>query len=317
MDFFDYPVSNKFDTIIGNPPYVRFQDIGESTKQKLDMSLFDNRSNLFLFFISKCLDHLNEAGELIFIVPRELLKATAARKLNERLYEQGTITDIRDTGDEPIFAGAAPNCIIFRFEKGNMTHMTGDGRHEILSDGQLIFSRDAKMVRFSDFFYVKVGAVSGADRIFASANGNKDFVCSKTHDTGETRRMWYNTPSAELERHKDELMARRIRKFDENNWFEWGRGYYESDEERVYVNCKTRKEDPFYYHTAKAYDGSVLAVLPRKAVDASQAAEIASRLNSVDWEELGFKSGGRYLFSQKSLEGTMIPASAIPDFLMD
>lgn len=30
MDFFDFPVSEKFDTIIGNPPYVRFQDIAFS-----------------------------------------------------------------------------------------------------------------------------------------------------------------------------------------------------------------------------------------------------------------------------------------------
>ena len=27
VDFFDYPVNEKFNTIIGNPPYVRFQDI--------------------------------------------------------------------------------------------------------------------------------------------------------------------------------------------------------------------------------------------------------------------------------------------------
>ena len=32
LDFFSYPVSEKFDTIIGNPPYVRFQDIRTRTK---------------------------------------------------------------------------------------------------------------------------------------------------------------------------------------------------------------------------------------------------------------------------------------------
>ena len=33
MDFFDYSIENKFDTIIGNPPYVRFQDIEFKTKK--------------------------------------------------------------------------------------------------------------------------------------------------------------------------------------------------------------------------------------------------------------------------------------------
>lgn len=32
MDFFDYPLSEKFDTISGNPPYVRYQDIYDTTK---------------------------------------------------------------------------------------------------------------------------------------------------------------------------------------------------------------------------------------------------------------------------------------------
>ena len=43
IDFFDYDISNKFDSIIGNPPFVRFKDIYKSTKDKLDMKLFDKR----------------------------------------------------------------------------------------------------------------------------------------------------------------------------------------------------------------------------------------------------------------------------------
>ena len=49
-DFFDYSVDNKFDTIIGNPPYVRYQDIGTETKARLPMGGFDRRSNLYLFY---------------------------------------------------------------------------------------------------------------------------------------------------------------------------------------------------------------------------------------------------------------------------
>ena len=30
-------------------------------------------------------------------------------------------------------------------------------------------------------------------------------------------------------------------------------------------------------------------------------------LNSVDWDDLGFKVGGRLVFSQKSLENTYLP----------
>lgn len=118
MDFFDYDISNKFDSIIGNPPYVKFKDIGKDTKDKLDMNLFDKRSNLYLFFIEKCIKQLKDNGELIFIVPRDFLKSTSSIKLNEFIYKSGTITDVVDYGDKVIFKGFNPNCIIFRFEKG-------------------------------------------------------------------------------------------------------------------------------------------------------------------------------------------------------
>ena len=32
LDFFSFDVKEKFDTIIGNPPYVRYQDINANTK---------------------------------------------------------------------------------------------------------------------------------------------------------------------------------------------------------------------------------------------------------------------------------------------
>ena len=114
--FFAYPVSQRFDTIIGNPPYVRFQDISPSTRALLAAEHFDGRSNLYLFFIEKCLRHLAPGGELIFITPRDFLKATSALQLN-RLLWSGPITDAIELGDARVFDGALPNCLIWRFEK--------------------------------------------------------------------------------------------------------------------------------------------------------------------------------------------------------
>lgn len=309
MDFFDYSLDNKFDTIIGNPPYVRFQDIGKDTKSKLDMTLFDERTNLYLFFIEKCIKHLNPHGELIFIVPRDFLKATSSIKLNQYIYNQGTITDIIETGDEKIFKDAAPNCVIFRFEKDNFTRKTNKTKNFCVSDGQIFFTENVYDVKFSDLFFVKVGAVSGADKYFISDKGNKTFVCSETCKTGKTRRMYYNKKVKALEPFKDELINRKIRKFTEEDWFAWGRKYYESDENRIYVNGKTRNENPFFYHKCKAYDGSVLAIFPKFKATVAECKTLARELNAVNWEELGFVCDGRFLFSQKSLENCILPSS--------
>lgn len=306
MDFFDYPATEKFDTIIGNPPYVRFQDIDVATKRKLKSDLFDERSNLYLFFIEKCINHLTSHGELIFITPRDFLKATSSLKLNKFMYENGTITDLIDLGDRRIFKGFNPNCIIFRFEKGNFSRKTNVSKEFICCNGQLMFTDNAYPLPFKEVFFVKVGAVSGDDRIFASEKyGNRDFVCSYTQKTGQTKRMVFNEPINYLLPYKERLTKRKIRRFDETNWWQWGRSHYISDEKRIYVNAKTRQRNPFFVHPCNDYDGAVLAVFPKNQnVD---IAELCAALNGVNWRELGFVCDGRYLFSQKSLENALLP----------
>lgn len=306
MDFFDYPASEVFDTIIGNPPYVRFQDIPASTRAKLDMRLFDARSNLSLFFIEKCLEHLAPGGELIFIVPRDFIKATAARKLNRLLFEQGTITDFIDLGDARIFDGAVPNTAIFRFEKGRADRRMHDGRLFDCHNGQLVFLDGEYTLPFSSLFSVKVGAVSGLDEVFTHPEGNVEFVCSTTVSSGATRRMIYGMQHPHLAANKARLLGRRIRSFHEGNWWHWGRDHHKSDAPRIYVNCKTRQARPFFVHPCRDYDGSVLAIFPRDPrVDVHAAAAL---LNEVDWAELGFVCDGRFLFSQRALESCFLPA---------
>jgi adenine-specific DNA-methyltransferase len=211
IDFFKFSITNKFDTIIGNPPYVRYQDIDADTKKLIsDYSIFDKRSNLSLFFIYKSIQHLKENGELIFITPRDFLKATSAIKLNEFIFKNGTITDIVELGDKKIFKDAQPNTIIWRFDKNNFKRITSLQKDFILNKGQLLFTKNRYSINFSDLFYVKVGAVSGADKYFE----HKDcieFVCSYTNKTNNTKNMLYNSYHQDLEKAKEELINRKIR----------------------------------------------------------------------------------------------------------
>ncbi|HEX5675967.1 MAG TPA: class I SAM-dependent methyltransferase [Azonexus sp.] len=308
-DFFDYPLSEQFDTIIGNPPYVRFQDVAVDTRKRLKSELFDKRSNLFLFFMEKCIRHLKPGGELVFIVPREFIKLTAAKKLNAWLYEQGSITHFYETGDIRVFGEHTPNCAIFRFEKGRMDRQMADGRRFVEVDGQLMFLRDDYSVRFADVFMVKVGAVSGADQIFTHPKGNMEFVCSKTAETGETRRMLYGIKHPHLEKHKAELLARRVKPFDESNWWQWGRAFPINLNPRIYVNGRTRKREPFFLHDCNSFDGAVLALFTKnRRMPRRELIECMLMLNrNVDWQELGFVCDGRFLFTQRSLQTCVLP----------
>ncbi len=309
LDFFAYAEKEQFDTIIGNPPYVKARDIQPGTRRHLGSQLLNGHANLYLYFIEKCVRHLRPGGELIFITPRDFLKATGSARLNTWLHDQGTLTDFQELGDARIFDGVVPNCAIWRFEKSNMTRRMRDGRRMALSGGQILLTRGIYSVPLSSVFSVKVGAVSGADEIFAHAGlGNADFVCSKTAQSGELRRMIHldrEGPIAYLEPFKERLLARRVTKFDETNWWKWGRRHHVSDAPRIYVNQKTRNARPFFLNACRNYDGSILALFPhRRDADLSHLADL---LNEVNWAELGFVCDGRFLFAQRSLAQALLP----------
>lgn len=344
QDFFTYAEAKNrsprlFETVIGNPPYVKFQDILPETRKHLETTLLDRRGNLYLHFIERCVRLLAPGGELIFITPRDFIKLTSAVKLNRWLLDQGSFTHVIELGDRPVFKGATPNCMIWRFEKGrtdrtlkfadlgarvkvkgtlgDLCAIDWETRQCVLEDGHLSFERtvsteDAgELIRLSEIAVVKVGAISGDDSIFTSVPGNREFVCSQTRATGALRTFLWSEedpqPPSVLVPFKDRLISRGVRSFNEGNWWKWGRRHYQSRAPRLYVNAKTRQENPFFIHDCLDYDGSVLAVFPNKALSRADMERLRDVLNRVDWEGQGFVCDGRFLFSQRSLMNAKLP----------
>ena len=187
-----------------------------------------------------------------------------------------------------------------------MDRRMSDGRTFKECNGQLLFSHNDYTVPFSRYFDVKVGAVSGADEIFVHPKGNVDFVCSTTVDDGRPRAAYFDVINPHIERFKDRLLARAVRRFDETNWWKWGRHHHVSNAPRVYVNVKTRRTAPFFANDCKNYDGSVLAVFSKDPnVDPNRLAELLN--DAVDWDDLGFVCDGRFLFTQRSLQTCFLP----------
>ena len=311
MDFFDYNISEKHDTIIGNPPYVSGKKIPTEILNKINSKLITHgKSNLYLYITEKCINHLTDNGELIFITPREFIKTTSSIGLNNFIYNSGTITHWFEYGDEVVFEGYSPSVVVWRFEKNNFDRKTITNQGEKIftnSKGQLLFL-DNKMEGnvLGDIFMVKVGGVSGMDEIYTHDEGNMEFVCSYTNKTGKLKKMYYNTMNDYILSKKELLINRKIKTFTEKNWWLWGRDYYKSDRKRIYVNNKTRDDKPFFIDDCKNYDGSVLALIPKTDDIENNIGKYLEILNNTDWNSLGFKVGGRYVFNQKSLENIII-----------
>jgi adenine-specific DNA-methyltransferase len=324
IDFFTYP-SFKFLTQIANPPYVAGKNILLDTRMIIERSggtlLNHGKTNLYLYFLEKMArEHMQRPGsEIIIIIPRDFLKATSAILLNKWLYAHGTITHYYDHGDRKMFKDAFPNTCIIRYELGDYSRktITNDGvKNFVEIDGQLLFLKDDYSVPLSNLFTVKVGGVSGADEIFAdNVLGNEEFVFSETRTTGKTRKMIYNyspaIPYLEFF-YKEDLLKRKIKHFTEDNWWQWGRDFHHSTDKRIYVNCKTRQANPFFTHPCTNYDGSILALFLKDQSQDPKA--LCNALNKVNWKDLGFVCGNRYLFSQRTLERIILPSSLFIEY---
>jgi len=70
QDYILYNEPNKYDLIIGNPPYYVMK---KNTVDKSYYKYFDGRPNIFILFIIKSLKLLNKDGILSFILPKNFL----------------------------------------------------------------------------------------------------------------------------------------------------------------------------------------------------------------------------------------------------
>ncbi len=291
LTVFDLPLERQYATIAGILPVC--------SHKNFDRPGFDKNTNLYIFYIDRCLNHLEPGGELIVQTPSSFLKNCP--ELNKKIYSRGTITDIINTDKV--------NHIIWRFVDGDFTRKTlvnGMWKKLTYSKGQIMFLNKEYKIPFSDLFTIKVGAISGCNEAFEHPDGNRDFVTCQTPLTGQTKKVFFNVKSPHLQPFKEKLMARKVKKFHEGNWWVWGRNHHISDDPRIYVPCKTKLENPFFHHPCKNYDGTILAIFFKPHVKLKPP-KVVNLFNKIDWDELGFRVGGRYLFSQKSLESVLLP----------
>ena len=113
----------KFNYIIGNPPYVNPHDMKKETIKFLRDNFKTTKEgvfNIFYAFIEKGLDYLMDKGALEFIIPNNVLTIKSANALREFLQKQKSIESLIDFSDNMIFKPVRTyNCIIKLNKKCN------------------------------------------------------------------------------------------------------------------------------------------------------------------------------------------------------
>ena len=112
---------NKFDYIIGNPPYVNNHDLKESYIKKLSSTFkttTEGTFNIFYAFIEKSMEYLADDGKLGYIIPNNFIHIQSARPLRQYIRENNYLNEIIDFKDNTIFYPILTyNCIMYLTKK--------------------------------------------------------------------------------------------------------------------------------------------------------------------------------------------------------
>lgn len=108
-----------FDVVIGNPPYVRVQNLDYATIDFLKANYITalKRIDLSLCFIEKSKDLMNDNGITSFITSNQFLTTEYGQAMRKFLLEKYYLKECVDFGDLPIFEDALTYVSIFSFTK--------------------------------------------------------------------------------------------------------------------------------------------------------------------------------------------------------
>ena len=125
----------KFDVIVGNPPYMSTEDMKKFTPLELPLyktnfvSAYKQFDKYFLF-IERCLSLLEENGYLGYIIPNKFMKVGSAKRLRELLANNGHIEEIVSFGANQIFHDKTTYTALLTLRKEAQNSLT---YHEVKS----------------------------------------------------------------------------------------------------------------------------------------------------------------------------------------
>ncbi|MCL1471138.1 class I SAM-dependent DNA methyltransferase [Argonema antarcticum] len=96
-----------FDVVIGNPPYIRQEEIKElKPSLQQNYKCYTGIADLFVYFYELSLKLLKPKGYLTYISSNKYFRAGYGEKLRQLLTEKTTIYNLIDFGDFPVFEEA-------------------------------------------------------------------------------------------------------------------------------------------------------------------------------------------------------------------
>ncbi len=119
-EFKDIMAEGGFDVVIGNPPYVRQEQLDKYKKGFEKYKIYDGTSDIYTYFFERAINLLKEGGYFAFIVSSKFTRTKYGRKLRDFILDNTQILQFIDFGELPVFQDATTYpCIIILKKTGN------------------------------------------------------------------------------------------------------------------------------------------------------------------------------------------------------
>ncbi len=106
-----------FDVVIGNPPYIRQEEISEMKNYlQQNFEVFSGTADLLVYFIEKGLTILKPKGEFSFIIANKFMRAGFGKPLRKWI-QKFQLKHVIDFGDLPVFEEATTYPLILSLQK--------------------------------------------------------------------------------------------------------------------------------------------------------------------------------------------------------
>jgi len=193
---------SRFDYVLGNPPYVRIQNLEKNRREKIaggNWESIQGCTDLFILFFELGLRLTKPGGKMIYITPSSWMKSRSGKRLREFLISRHRICSVTDFGDYQVFQNVTTYTAITEIAawqkgkqrvkawkckgfKGASPILSGGNLHcgengwQVLSNAETHFIQSIARnnVRLRDVADIHVGIQTLADSVFIFSQGAVD-----------------------------------------------------------------------------------------------------------------------------------------------